>query len=83
MKIVNTETGVPRVAVSVVSAYPGNAAEKDSGARLVFKCADSGCALAQVWTGTADTGMQFSTSSAKRGEPMRLAAIALRPANAD
>ena len=83
LKIVNVETGSPRVAMASSNAYPRNASSGDSGARLVFKCADSNCALSQVWPGNLETGMQFTTPSAKRGEPMHLAVIRLRPASAD
>ena len=82
LKIVNTETGDFRIALVTSPAYPKNAAEKELGARLVFKCADSGCALAQVWP-AFEAGMQFSTPSVKRGEPMHLAVVRLRPTLAD
>lgn len=82
LKIVNVETGDARLAMASISAYPGNAAEKESGPRLVFKCSGSGCALAQVWAGY-ETGIQFLTPSTKRNDPMRLAVVRLRPTSAD
>ena len=90
LKIVNAESGAPRIALPAASAYPKNAAEKESGPRFVFQCnahstpapGASGCALAQVWTGY-ETGMQFSMSAPKRGESMHLAVVRMRPASAD
>jgi hypothetical protein len=83
MKIVNRETGAPRIVVAITSAYPRNEAEKESGARLVFRCADSGCALVQIWPGNQANGLQLATPSAKRGEPTHLAVIRLQPTAAD
>ena len=83
LKIVNVETGSPRVAMASSNAYPRNAASRESGARLVFQCVASDCALSQIWPGYSETGMQFRTPSAKSGEPMHLAVIRLRPTSAD
>ena len=54
LKIVNAESGAPRIVLPAASAYPKNAAERESGPRFVFQCnahstpapGDSGCALA-------------------------------------
>ena len=83
LKIVNVETGNPRIAMATNNVYPKNSASEESGARLVFRCVDSDCALSQVWPGNSDTGMQFRTPPVKSGEPMHLAVIRLRTASAD
>jgi hypothetical protein len=82
LKILNVETGAARLAMAANNAYPNSASEKQSGARLVFKCAGSDCALAQIWMGS-DTGMLFRTRSAKGGESMHIAVIRLRTSAAD
>lgn len=84
LKIVNKETGSAKVMLASSPAYPKNAAKKGSGARLVFQCnaVSTGCALSQVWS-SYEAGMQFSTPSGKRGEPMHIAVVALRHTAAD
>jgi hypothetical protein len=48
---------------------------KDRGARLVFRCGDeSGCSLAQVWTGDGN-GWQLYTPRLTAGEKERLAVV--------
>jgi hypothetical protein len=82
LKIVNVATGSPRLVMATTNVYPRNAASRESGARLVFRCAASNCALSQIWSG-GEMGMQFRTPAAKSGEPMHLAVIRLRPTSAD
>ena len=83
LKIVNVETGSPRIAMASSTAYSRNSGSEESGARLVFRCVQSDCALSQIWPGNSDTGMQFSAPAVKSGEPMHLAVIRLRTASAD
>ena len=83
VKIVNMESGTPRVVMASARAYPRNAASEESGARLVFRCENSGCVLSQVWPGNFANGMQFTTPAAKLGDPTHLAVIRLRPTSAD
>jgi hypothetical protein len=54
---------------------------KEASAKLVFSCSRGGCALAQVWTGTAH-GLVLATPKWQRKEEATLTVIPLRP-NAD
>jgi hypothetical protein len=52
--------------------------------RLLFRCGEEGCSLAEVWgvKGTAASGLAFSKPHAKDQEPERTATVFLDPQRA-
>jgi len=83
LRIANTDTGVVRLIIANIAAYPNSEAERVADARLVFTCAGSSCALSQLWPGYLENGMAFLPSSAKPSGPTHLAVIRLQAPAAD
>ena len=80
VRLVNEATGK----AALIQAMNLNYSSKmDSEAKLAFQCADSTCALAQLWLGNGRPGIQFLTPRTKPGEAMKLAVIRLLPTSAD
>jgi len=83
LRLVNEATGEPRYAMATAPISTQSASSRPGEPRLMFRCAESECSLAQVWLGNSQPGVMFRPATAKSGETMKLAVVRLLPASAD
>ncbi len=81
--IMQAGSGRSKVAMTTGIVSPESANSDSSTPKLVFRCGDNGCALAQLWTGQSPIGMMFRAPRPVAAGTQRLAVVRMQTVNGD